>query len=88
MIELASIFQIPLCIILVKDMDKAESPSYSSSNNEYEYVVDEQITQGDLPPGVSMKISKVPFDSATWHTTLKQIQVLHLVRYFKLYTYV
>ena len=66
MIELGSILQIPLCIILVKDMDKAESPSYSSSNNEY--VVDEQITQADFPPGIQMKILNVPFNSATWHT--------------------
>ena len=66
MIELGSILQIPLCIILVTDMDKAESSSYSSSNNQY--VVDEQITQANLPPEIQMKISNVPLDSTTWHT--------------------
>ena len=66
MIELGSILQIPLCIICMKDMDKPESTSYSASNDEY--IVDEQITQADLPPGIQMKISNVPFDSAAWHT--------------------
>ena len=66
MIELGSILQIPLCIICVTDMDKPESLSYSASNDES--IVDEQITQADLPPGIQMKISNVPFDSATWHT--------------------
>ena len=50
--ELGSILQIPLCIICVKDMDKAESPSYSAWNDEY--IVDEQITQADLPPGIDV----------------------------------
>ena len=66
MIELDSILQIPLYIICVKGMDKAESPSYSASNDEY--IVDEQITQADLPPGIQMKILNVPFNSATWYT--------------------
>ena len=46
MIELGSIFQIPLCIICVTEMDKPESPSYSAWNDEY--IVHEQITQADL----------------------------------------
>ena len=57
---------LPLCIICVKGMDKAESPSYSASNDIY--MVDEQITQADWPPGIQMKILNVPLDSATWHT--------------------
>ena len=66
MIELGAIFQIPLCIICVTEMDKRETPSYTASNDEY--IVHEEITQADLPPGIQMKISNVPFDSATWHT--------------------
>ena len=61
MIELGSIFQIPLCMICVTEMDKPESPSHSAANDEY--IVHEQITQDDFPPGIQMKILNVPFDS-------------------------
>ena len=66
MIQPCSILQIPLYIICVTEKDKPESPSYSASNDEY--TVHEQITQADLLPAIQMKISIVPFDSATWHT--------------------
>ena len=66
MIQLGSIFQIPLCIIHVTEMDQPGYLSYAASNDEY--IVHEQITQADLPPGIEMKIPNVPFDSATWHT--------------------
>ena len=86
MIELGSIFQIPLCIICVTEMDKPESPSYSASNDEY--ITHEEITQADLPPGIQMKIPNVPFVSATWYidnykadtsaTSCKTFQTLYL----------
>ena len=66
MIQLGSIFQIPLCIICVTEMDKPESPSYSISADEY--TVHEQMSQADLTPAIQMKILNVPFDSTTWHT--------------------
>ena len=47
-------------------MDQPGCVSYAASY--VEYIVHEQITQADLPPGIEMKISNVPFDSATWHT--------------------
>ena len=66
MIQLGSIFQIPLCIIHVTEMEQPGCLSYTASNDEY--IVHEQITQVDLPPGIETKISNVPFDSAIWHT--------------------
>ena len=87
MIQLGSIFQIPLCIIPVTGMDQPACVSYTASN--YAYTVDESLTQPDLPPGIESKISTVSCDTATWHTDYdKQDAVLHHVRYFKLYTYV
>ena len=47
-------------------MDQPGCLSYAASNDEY--IVHEQITQADFPPGIEMKISNVPLDSATWHT--------------------
>ena len=47
-------------------MDEPQSLIYTVSNNEC--IVDEEITQADLPPGIETKISNVPFESTTWHT--------------------
>ena len=66
MIQFGSIFQIPLCTIHVTEMDQPRCLSYTASNDEY--IVHEQMTQADLPSRIQMKISNVPFDSATWHT--------------------
>ena len=41
-------------------MDQPGCLSYAASNDEY--ILHEQITQGDLPPVIEMKISSVPFD--------------------------
>ena len=56
----------PLCIICVTEMDQPGCLSYAASNDEY--IAHEQIPQADLTPGIEMKISNVPLDSATWHT--------------------
>ena len=66
MIQCGSIFQIPLCIILVTETDKQACVSYAASNDAY--TVDESLTQAELPPGIESKISTVSCDSATWHT--------------------
>ena len=66
MIQLGSIFQIPLYIILVTGMDKRACVSYTPSNDAY--TVDESSKQIDLPPGIESKISTVSCESATWHT--------------------
>ena len=82
MIQLGSILQIPLCIICVREMDKPESPSYSALNDQY--IAHEQITQADLPPGIKMIISNMPFASPTWtQTTIKKIQVVTLCKIFQ-----
>ena len=47
-------------------MDEPRSLTYTVSNDEY--IVDEEITQTDLPPGIETIISNVPFESTTWHT--------------------
>ena len=66
MIQLHSIFQIHLCIIHVTKMDKPQSLTYTVSNDEH--IVDEEITEPDLPPVIVTKISNVLFESTTWHT--------------------
>ena len=66
MIQLCSIFQIHLCIICVTEIDEPRSLTYTVSNDEY--IVDEEITQSDLPSVIETKISNVPFDSTTCHT--------------------
>ena len=47
-------------------MDEPQSLTYTVSNDEY--IVDEEITQPDLPPVIETQISNVPFESTTWHT--------------------
>ena len=47
-------------------MDEPQSLIYTVSNDEY--IVDEEVTQPDLPPVTETKISNVPFESTTWHT--------------------
>ena len=86
MIQLGSIFEIPLCIIPMTGMDHPACVSYTASNNAY--LVDESLTQPDLPPGIESKISTVSCDSATWHkdyykqdasiTSCKIFQTLYL----------
>ena len=66
LIQLGSIFQIPLCIIPVTGMDQSARVSYAASNDAY--TVMESLTQPDLLPGIDSKISTVSCDSATWHT--------------------
>ena len=50
MIHFGSIFQIPLCIICVRQMDQPGCLSYDASNDEC--IVHEQITKADLLPGI------------------------------------
>ena len=68
-------------------MDEPQSLTYTVSNDEC--LVDDEITQADLPPAIETKISNMPFESTTCHTDkYNKIKVLHHVRYFELYTYV
>ena len=87
MILLGSIFQIPLYIIPVTGMDQPACVSYAASNDAY--TIDESLTQPDLPPGIESKypLCHVTVQHGT-QTMVNKMQVLHHVRYFKLYTYV
>ena len=66
MIQLGSIFQIPLCITSVTGMDQPACVLYAASSGTY--TIMETLTQPDLPPAIESKISTVSCDSATWHT--------------------
>ena len=54
MIQLGSIFQIPLCHHTCDRIDKEACVSYAASNDAY--TVDESFTQIDLPSGIEKNI--------------------------------
>ena len=66
-------------------MDQQASVSFAASNDAY--IVHDSFTQTDLPPG----IQKYPLCHVTvqhgTQTKINKMQVLHHVRYVKLYTY-
>ena len=68
-------------------MEESADVSYAVSKDKY--TVMETLTPPDMSLALESKLSAVSCDNATWHKTMRnQMQVLHYVRYFNLYTYV